>query len=157
MVADLKIGGAPGLLPVTLQLPYAADPGTLTEWLLRDIARALMPNRSKHMKSESTTPKDGSRYSSRALSWIVSSLQGHQRAQQGRRFDQADGSRYPLRALLSRTISSLLRDVKSFKNNEDCSIVPKDGSCIHWEALSWYILSLQSHQIVQKERRFDCS
>ena len=51
MVADLKIGGAPGLLPVALQLPCAADPGTLTERLLRDTARALMSNRSKRMKS----------------------------------------------------------------------------------------------------------
>ena len=38
-MADLEIGGPPGLLPVALQLPYAADPGTLTEWLLRDTAR----------------------------------------------------------------------------------------------------------------------
>jgi hypothetical protein len=39
-MADIEIGGPPGLLPVTLQLPYAADPGTLTEWfLLRDTAR----------------------------------------------------------------------------------------------------------------------
>jgi hypothetical protein len=38
-MADVEIRGPPGLLPVALQLPYAADPGTLTEWLLRDTAR----------------------------------------------------------------------------------------------------------------------
>jgi hypothetical protein len=40
-MADLsiEIRGPPGLLSVTLQLPYAANPGTLTEWLLRDTVR----------------------------------------------------------------------------------------------------------------------
>ena len=38
-MADIEIGGPSGLLPVTLQLSYAADPDTLTEWLLRDTAR----------------------------------------------------------------------------------------------------------------------
>ena len=38
-MTDIEIGGPPGLLPVTLQLSYAADPGTLAEWLLRDTAR----------------------------------------------------------------------------------------------------------------------
>jgi hypothetical protein len=38
-MANIEIGGPPGLQPVALQLPYAADPGTLTEWLLRDTAR----------------------------------------------------------------------------------------------------------------------
>jgi hypothetical protein len=35
-MANIEIGGPPGLLPVALQLPYAADLGTLTEWLLRE-------------------------------------------------------------------------------------------------------------------------
>ena len=40
-MADLEIGGPPGLLPIAPQLSFfAADPGTLTtEWLLRDTAR----------------------------------------------------------------------------------------------------------------------
>jgi hypothetical protein len=38
-MADIKIGGPPGLQPVAPQLPYTAAPGTLAEWLLRDIAR----------------------------------------------------------------------------------------------------------------------
>ena len=37
------------------------------------------------------------------------------------------GSRYSLRALLSRTISSFLRDIKSIKKNKE-STTPEDGS-----------------------------
>ena len=51
-MADLEIGGPPGLLPVALvQLPYAADPGTLTEWLLRDTAREPVGAVLKVMKA----------------------------------------------------------------------------------------------------------
>ena len=45
-----------------------------------------------------------------------------------------DGSPYSLRALLSRTISSLLRDVKLIKKNEE-STTPKDGSHYSLRAL----------------------
>ena len=53
-MADLEIGGPPGLLPVAPQLPYAADPGTLTEWLLRDTAREPAGAVLKTMKAVTT-------------------------------------------------------------------------------------------------------
>jgi hypothetical protein len=53
-MADIEIGGPPGLQPVALQLPYAADPGTLTEWLLRDTAREPAAAVLKMMKAVTT-------------------------------------------------------------------------------------------------------
>ena len=54
-MADIEIGGPPGLLPVALQLPYyAADPDTLTEWLLRDTAREPAGAVLKMMKAVTT-------------------------------------------------------------------------------------------------------